>query len=395
MPSSPSFDKPELREVRIGVMPLSDAAAVLMASALGFDRRHGVRIVPVKQNAWATLRDRLVGGELDMAQALYGMVYATHLGVGGPRHEMAVLMGLNRNGQAITLSRALAAEGVVDGGTFAAWARGREPRPVLAQTFPTGTHALWLAYWLAAHGLDPVHDVHTPTVPPPQMAAQLREGRIHGYCAGEPWNGSAVADGTGVTVATSQQIWPDHPEKVLATRAAFADAYPQAVRATIAAILEAARWIDAGTRHRRRAAELLAAKAWLDLPLERIEPRVLGLYDDGLGRRWTDAHRIDFFDDGAATFPWLSDGMWFLTQMKRWGLLREHPDYLGVARALHRIDAYRDAAMAVKVNVPAEPLRRSTLIDGRVWDGRDPRAYADAFVRPAPVSKPQALLELS
>ncbi|MFY8117110.1 MAG: nitrate ABC transporter substrate-binding protein, partial [Roseateles sp.] len=107
--------------------------------------------------------------------------------------------------------------------------------------------------------------------------------------------------------------------------------------------------------------------------------RILGRYQNGLGKTWDDPDHMKFFNDGAVNFPYLSDGMWFLTQHKRWGLLKEHPDYLGVARQINQIELYKQAASQLKISVPKELLRSSKLIDGVVWDGKDPAKYADAF----------------
>mgnify|MGYP003542567702 CR=1 FL=1 len=146
-------DKPEKEEVRIGFIPLTDCASVVMASVLGFDKKYGVKIVATKEASWAGVRDKLVNGELDMAHVLYGLVYGVHLGVGGPKKDMAVLMTLNNNGQAITLSKKLADKGAVDGATLAKVMAAEKREYTFAQTFPTGTHAMWLYYWLAAYGV--------------------------------------------------------------------------------------------------------------------------------------------------------------------------------------------------------------------------------------------------
>lgn len=372
-------DAPEKTVVRIGFMPLTDCGSVVMASELGLDRKYGIEIVPTRETSWAAVRDKLACGQLDMAHALYGLVYGVHLGVGGPRTPMAVLMTLNRNGQGITLSRALADRGVVDGATLAR-EMAREPRRfTFAQTFPTGTHALWLYYWLAAHGVNPMTDAKVITVPPPQMVAQMRVGRMDGFSVGEPWNHRALLDGIGVHAAASQDIWPDHPEKVLGCTATFVDRHPNTARAVMCALLEASRWIDASDDHRLTMAQVIAGERCIDTSVDAIGPRIVGRYQDGLGREWNDPRHLKFFDDGAVNFPYLSDGLWFLTQYKRWGLLTEHPDYLDVVRSVHRTALYREAAAQVGVDLPGDEYRTSRLIDGVTWNGRDPAAYADAF----------------
>lgn len=236
-----------------------------------------------------------------------------------------------------------------------------------------------LYYWLAAHGIDPFEHASVFTVPPPQMVASLRAGIMDGFCAGEPWGARAVAEAVGATVATSQQIWRDHPGKVLGTTAAFADRYPNTSRALVAAVLEASRWLDASDDNRLTAATVLAGARYLNMDVALIAPRMLGQYDNGLGTHWQDQARLRYFADGAATFPYLSDTMWFMTQHKRWGLLKHDPDYLGVASNLNRLELYGDAAAIIGATLPASPLRSSALVDGVLWDGHDPAAYAASF----------------
>jgi len=372
-------DKPEKTEVRIGFIPLTDCASVVMASVLGFDKKYGIKIVPTKEASWAGVRDKLVNGELDMAHVLYGLVYGVHLGVGGPKKDMAVLMTLNHNGQAITLSKKLADQGAVDGPSLAGLMKKDKREYTFAQTFPTGTHAMWLYYWLAAFGINPLKDAKVITVPPPQMVANMRVGNMDGYCVGEPWGHRAIMDGIGITGVTTQDIWKDHPEKVLGCTSDFARANPNTARAVVMAILEAGRWIDANLQNKLKMAETVADKAYVNTGVDAINQRILGRYQNGLGKSWDDPNHMKFFNDGAVNFPYLSDGMWFLTQHKRWGLLKDHPDYLGVAQQINRIDLYKEAAGALKVSVPKDPIRSSKLIDGVTWDGKDPKKYADSF----------------
>jgi nitrate/nitrite transport system substrate-binding protein len=372
-------DKPEREEVRIGFIPLTDCASVVMASVLGFDKKYGVKIVPTKEASWAGVRDKLVNGELDMAHVLYGLVYGVHLGVGGPKKDMAVLMTLNNNGQAITLSKKLADKGAVDGASLAKVMAAEKREYTFAQTFPTGTHAMWLYYWLAAGGVNPMKDAKVITVPPPQMVANMRVGNMDGFCVGEPWNHRAILDGIGITAVTTQDVWKDHPEKVLGANADFVKKNPNTCRAVIAAVLEAGRWIDASLSNKMKMAEVIADKAYVNTSVDAINQRILGRYQNGLGKTWDDPNHMKFYADGAVNFPYLSDGMWFLTQHKRWGLLKAHPDYLAVARQVNQVDLYRQGAALAKANVPKDPMRSSKLFDGVVWDGKDPAKYADAF----------------
>jgi nitrate/nitrite transport system substrate-binding protein len=371
-------DKPEKTEVKIGFIPLTDCAPIIVASVLGFDKKYGIKITPSKEASWAGVRDKLLNGELDAAHVLYGLVYGVQMGIGGPARDMAVLMTLNQNGQAITLSNQLREQGVVDGKSLKRMIDSNKREYTFAQTFPTGTHAMWLYYWLAAYGIHPMQDVKTIVVPPPQMVANMRVGNMDGYCVGEPWGARAIYDNIGFTTATTQDIWADHPEKVLGCTRAFIQQYPNTARAMLMAVLEAARYID-DMKNRSSVAKLIADKSYVNAPEQVIEQRFLGNYDNGMGRKWKDEHPMQFFDEGKVSFPYLSDGMWFLTQHRRWGLLKSDPDYLAVAKGINQIDLYKQAAAQVGVAVPASPMRSSKLFDGKVWDGSNPKAYASGF----------------
>ena len=372
-------DAPEKKEVKIGFIPLTDCASVVMASVLGIDKKYGVTIIPTKEASWAGVRDKLVSGELDMAHVLWGLIYGVHMGTSGPKKDMAILMNLNHNGQAITLSKKLADKGAVDGPSLAKLMKAEKREYTFAQTFPTGTHAMWLYYWMASYGINPLKDAKVITVPPPQMVANMRVGNMDGYCVGEPWNHRAVADGIGITGITTQDIWKDHPEKALGTTAEFVKKYPNTARAVTAAIIEAGKWIDASLTNKNKMAETVADKAYVNTSVDVINQRILGRYQNGLGKTWDDPNYMKFYNDGAVGMPYLTDGMWFLTQHKRWGLLKEHPDYLAVAKQVNQIDIYKQAATAAKASVPKDVMRTSKLVDGTVWDGKDPKKYAESF----------------
>lgn len=371
-------DAPEKKEVKIGFIPLTDCASVVIASVMKFDEKYGIKITPSKEASWASVRDKLVNGELDAAHVLYGLIYGVHMGIGGPKKDMSILMNLNHNGQAITLAKKFADAGVKDGAGLKAYIDKNKAEYTFAQTFPTGTHAMWLYYWLATYGIDPFKDVKNIVVPPPQMVANMRVGNMDGFCVGEPWNNRAIYDKIGFTAETTQGIWKDHPEKTLGTTAEWVKQNPNTARAMTAAILDAGKFIDV-MANRKKVAGIIADKAYVNCPVDVIDQRLEGDYDNGVGKKWKDPDYMKFYNEGTVTYPYLSDGMWFLTQHKRWGLLKEEPDYLAVAKQVNQIEIYKQAAALAKVPLPKSDFRTSKLIDGVVWDGKDPKKYAAGF----------------
>jgi nitrate/nitrite transport system substrate-binding protein len=166
---------------------------------------------------------------------------------------------------------------------------------------------------------------------------------------------------------------------VLGCTADFAKQNPNTVRAMTAAVLDAGRWIDASLSNRQKMAEVVAAPAYINTSVDVINQRILGRYTNGLGKTWDDPNHMKFYNDGYVNFPYLSDGMWFLTQHRRWGLLKSDPDYLAVAKQINRIDIYKEAATLAKTSIAKDPMRVSKLMDGVVWDGKDPKKYAQSF----------------
>ena len=350
-----------IRELDVGFMPLIDAAPLIAAVRLGMDRKHGLRLRLHRQASWASIRDCLLSGELDAVQAMAPLVYGVQTGIGGSQANLAILLGLNQNGQAITLSPPLAARHAA-GEPLAALLRALSRRPVFAQTFPTSTHALWLYYWLAAQGVEPMRDVDIVTLPPPSMPQALADGELDGFCAGEPWGTHAEAIGAGQRVIRSGGIWAGHPEKVLACRRDFAALHPHTAVALTAAVLEACRWLDE-PRNRREAVAWLAAPEAIGLPPHRIEACLVPNEEVA-----TDG-RLRFHAGGEVNFPWLSDGCGFLRQFRRWGWLPEPTSAASDAwlADVHRIDTYRQAACMLGIALPETDSRRSVLFDGHDW----------------------------
>jgi two-component system, oxyanion-binding sensor len=360
----------EKTHLRLGFVALSDAAPLVAAKLYEFGHAHGLTLELIRQPSWAAVRDKLISGDLDAAHALYGLVYGVQLGLGGPQTDMAVLMVLNRNGQAITLSRRLTdALGAHRTLPEALATLGR--KPVFAQTFPTGTHAMWLYYWLAAQNVHPLRDIDSVVIPPPQMVDALAQDKLDGLCVGEPWNAVAQAQQVGATVVYSSEIWPDHPEKVLACRRDFVSRFPNTSRALVRTMLEACRWLDEDD-HCAEIARRLAQPEFIGVPAQMIAPRLRG----------EPAHAtrlpVRFFADGHVNYPHPDDGVWFLTQFQRWSMIDRRDDYAEIAAQINQTALYREAAAHIGVSVPTNRTPQ-VLIDASVWNGTTPSSYADTF----------------
>src|SRR6185436_20372419 len=234
---------PEAPDVRIGIIALTDCSSIVMAHELGLFTKYGIRSTVSKEASWAVIRDRLTLGENQATHMLFGMPFASTMGLlGSPKKPMVIPLCLNRNGQAITLTKALLAKGVKtpqDLKPIVDAAKAAGQPLTFAMTFPPGTHAMWTRYWLGAGGINPDKDVTLITIPPPQMVTNMKVGKMDGFCVGEPWNARAIADGIGFTALNTQDIWKDHPEKVCAFTAEFADKNPRTVKAVLKGLNDA------------------------------------------------------------------------------------------------------------------------------------------------------------
>ncbi|PPU76082.1 MULTISPECIES: CmpA/NrtA family ABC transporter substrate-binding protein [Xanthomonas] len=352
------MSRADLPVLRVAYMPLIDCAPLVAAQRLGLDHAHGLHLDLQRQASWAGVRDRLLAGEVEAAHALASLVYAIDLGIAGPQCAMALLMTLNHNGQAITLAPALA-QALADGQALPQALAGLGRRAVFAQTFPTGTHALWLYYWLAAGGVDPMRAVDVLSIPPPQMPDALGSGLVDGYCSGEPWAAVAQAQGVGTRVIRSGELWPGHPEKVLACRREFAALQPELTQQLTACVLEACRWLDTGPDHRAQCAQWLAEPQHIGVSAAHLA----ACLDADADAPHVDATSLAFHRDGAVNMPWLSDGEWFLSQFQRWGWHAIQHDDIARLRDIHRLDNYRRAAARVGVAVPDSDHRSNRLFN--------------------------------
>jgi nitrate/nitrite transport system substrate-binding protein len=341
-----------------------------------------------KGASWAAIRDALSNGDIQATHMLLGMPIASTMGLAGsPPKPMIVPWLINRNGQSITLKKDLAGKVAADPKVLkplvdAAKASGTPM--TFAMTFPPGTHAMWLRYWLAAGGINPGDaqgggaDASLVTVPPPQMIANIKVGKMDGFCVGEPWNARAITDDVGFTAINSQGIWKDHPEKVCAFTAEFADKNPKTVKAVLKALQEASVWLDQ-MDNRPEAAQIVSAPTYINCPPENILPRLLGKYDMGDGRKFRDPDYM-IFHDRNCNYPQPKYAKWWLTQFRRWGFVEGAPDYEKVAAAVMRPDIYEEAMKEIGATHGGLSQAPETFFDGVTFNPQgDLEAYAAGF----------------
>jgi nitrate/nitrite transport system substrate-binding protein len=411
---------PEKDELKLGFIKLTDMAPLAIAKELGFFEEEGLYVTLEPQANWKVLLDRVISGELDGAHMLAGQPIAATIGF-GTKAEIVTPFSMDLNGNAVTVSndvwammkpnipvadgkpahpiKADALKPVVD--KF----RGAGKTFNMGMVFPVSTHNYELRYWLAAGKIHPGFyssndvsgqikaDVLLSVTPPPQMPATLEAGTIHGYCVGEPWNQAAVFKGIGVPVVTDYEIWKNNPEKVFGITKAFAEKNPKTTLALTKALIRAAMWLDENNNaNRMKAVEILSKSEYVGADAKVIANSMTGTfeYEKGDKRAVPD---FNVFFRHFATYPYYSDAVWYLTQMRRWGQIPEgKPDdwYATVAKSVYRPEIYLQAAKllvaegkAKEADFPwnADGYRAPTaeFIDGITYDGRKPNAYIDAL----------------
>lgn len=379
--TGPSASAPEVTDLRFGMIALTDCSPIVIAHEKGLFKKYGINSTVVKGASWAAIRDSLSNGDIHATHMLLGMPIASTMGLlGSPQKPMIVPWMLNRNGQAITMKAALkgkigadpkALKPLVD----AAKAAGTPM--TFAMTFPPGTHAMWMRYYLAAGGINPDKDVALVTIPPPQMVANMKVDKMDGFCVGEPWNARAIADGIGFTATTTQDMWPDHPEKVCAFTEEFAQKNPKTVKAVVKALHEASVWLD-DLKNRPEQAEIVSRPTYINCPPGLILPRLLGDYDYGDGRTKKD-EKYMIFNARDCNVPSPKYAIWWLTQFRRWGMVDSAPDYTGIANRVMRYDIYAEALKELGVTAAAPSETPETLFDGATFDPKSPEQYALSF----------------
>ncbi|GGO87540.1 nitrate ABC transporter substrate-binding protein [Marinobacterium nitratireducens] len=424
-PARAEIGAPEKEDLKFGFIKLTDMAPLAIAYEKGYFEDEGLYVTLEAQANWKVLLDRVIDGQLDGAHMLAGQPLGATIGFGTQAHIItAFSMDLNGNG--ITVSNDI-------------WERmkphvpkGEDGKPVhpikadylkpvidefkaegkpfnMGMVFPVSTHNYELRYWLAAGGIHPGYyaphngdisgqlnaDALLSVTPPPQMPATMEAGTIHGYCVGEPWNQQAVFKGIGVPVITDYEIWKDNPEKVFGVSKTWADENPNTHLRVVKAMLRAAKWLDENDNaNRPEAVEILSRSEYVGADAEVIANSMTGTFEYEKGDK-RDVPDFNVFFRYNATYPYYSDAIWYLTQMRRWGQIDEaRPDswYMDIAKKVYRPDIYAQAAQALidegKMSADEFPdfasedgfrAPQTHFIDGVTYDGHQPNAYLQQF----------------
>jgi len=342
--------------LRLGFVPLTDCAPLVMAQELGIFRKYGINVVLSRELGWATIRDKVIYRELDAAHAVAGMPFAATLGLGSIRCDCLTALVLNLHGNAITLSNDLWKKGVRDGTSLRGEILRSRGRRVFTfgVVYPFSSHNFLLRDWLSASGIHPERDVRLVVVPPPQMAANLKAGHLDGFCAGEPWNSVAVQSGAGWCVAASAELDPGHPEKVLMVRREFAGKRTEEHLALVAALLDACEFC-AEPENRDEIVATLSRPEYVGVPAALLRRGLDGRFDFGQGRvRTVPDFNIFYRDD--ANEPSSGKAAWVLQHLRDRGLCRE-PAALNFAlgRSVFRLDLFEQA---VRFRSRPGPIRK-------------------------------------
>jgi len=391
MAAAVAMAAPEKKDIKIGFIALTDCAPIVIAKEKGFFAKHGLNVDVVKEGGgWAGIQQKVISGEYDYSHALAGMPLAASIGING-NTPMYALLSLDYNGNAITFSNRVIDEmekygldpvkrpvssaslkKLIDAKHKA---EGSKYKPLeFGMVFPVSTHNYEIRYWMAANGINPDKDTTLKVVPPPQMVANLQAGNIEGYCVGEPWNERAVMSGLGSSLVTNYDIWNNNPEKVLMSTKSFADKNPETTQAVLESIIEAQKWLDASWNNRKEASEILSRKQYVNAPKDVIDNSMTGTFQYLKGKPTEANPMFNVFANYYAAYPFYSHGMWFLTQMVRWGQIEKPIDMKKTVEAVYRPDLFAKAAKNVGYSIPASPWKidgkdqYNKFIDGKVFD---------------------------
>ena len=417
---------PEKEELKFGCIKLTDMAPIAIAYENGYFEDEGLYVTIEAQANWKVLLNGVIDGSLDGAHMLAGQPIAATIGY-GTKADIITPFSMDLNGNGITVSNEIWKQMKPN---FPKMADGRPVHPIKADAlkpvvekytnegkpfnmgmvFPVSTHNYELRYWLAAGGIHPGYyaphkgdtsgkidaEALLSVTPPPQMPATLEAGTIYGYCVGEPWNQQAVFKGIGVPVVTDYEIWKDNPEKVFGITKQFAEKYPNTTIRLTRALIRAAIWLDENNNaNRPKAVKILSQSNYVGADYDVIANSMTGTfeYEKGDKRAVPD---FNVFFRYNATYPYYSDAIWYLTQMRRWGQISEKKSddwYHNVAKKVYRPDIYMKAVKSLVEEkiVPASEFSdllkgedgyrdpQTHFIDGIVYDGTKPNEYINKF----------------
>lgn len=418
--STMAASKVEKEDLKFGFIKLTDAVPLIIAKEKGYFEDEGLFVTLEAQANWKVLLDRVISSELDGAHMLAGQPLGATIGI-GTKADIITAFSMDLNGNAITVSNDIWKQMLP---FIPKGADGKPIHPIKADVlkkvvdkyksegkkfpmgmvFPLSTHNYELRYWLAAGGINPGYygqndvtgqlnaDVLLSVTPPPQMPSTMEAGTILGYCVGEPWNQQAVVKGIGVPVITDYEIWKNNPEKVFGVSKAWADKNPNTHKAVVKALIRAGMWLDASMANRIEAVKLLAKPSYVGADEAVIGASMTGTfeYEKGDKRPLPD---FNVFFRYYATYPFYSDAVWYLSQMRRWGQIGEYkPDswYQEIAKKVYRPDIYMAAAAELiqegKAKASDFPSKSDgyraptkDFIDGVSYDGKKPNSYIDSF----------------
>ncbi len=368
---------PEKAELKFGFIKLTDMAPLAIAYEKGFFEDEGLYVTLEAQANWKVLLDGVIDGKLDGAHMLAGQPLAATIGFGTKAH-IVTPFSMDLNGNGITVSNAIWEQMKPH---IPKQADGKPVHPIKADAlkpvvekfksegkpfkmgmvFPVSTHNYELRYWLAAGGIHPGYyaphkgdisgtlkaDALLSVTPPPQMPATLEAGTINGYCVGEPWNQQAVFKGIGVPIVTDYEIWKDNPEKVFGLTKDFTEKYPNTTVRLVKALIRAGKWLDENNNaNRPEAVKILSQSNYVGADYDVIANSMTGTFEYEKGDKRSVPDFNVFFRYNA-TYPYYSDAVWYLTQMRRWGQIAEAKTdswYDDTAKSVYRPDIYRLAA---------------------------------------------------
>ena len=414
----------EKEELKFGFIKLTDMAPLAIAYEKGYFEDEGLYVTLEAQANWKVLLDRVIDGELDGAHMLAGQPLGATIGF-GTKADIITAFSMDLNGNGITVSNSIwqqmKANIPHEDGKPVHPIKADYLKPVvdkfkqegkpfkMGMVFPVSTHNYELRYWLAAGGIHPGYyaphkgdtsgtidaDALLSVTPPPQMPATLEAGTIYGYCVGEPWNQQAVFKGIGVPVITDYEIWKDNPEKVFGVSRGWAEKHPNTHKAVVKALIRAAMWLDqGGLENRKEASKIMSRPEYVGADYEVIANSMTGTfeYEKGDKRSLPD---FNVFFRYNATYPYYSDAVWYLSQMRRWGQISEQKSddwYMEMAKKVYRPDIYAEAAKELIAEGKAKAADfpdfdkesgfrppQTEFIDNVTFDGTQPNAYLKKF----------------